>query len=370
MLNQKQVIETLYQLVATGEKDERCHAIRALGQIGNSEAIALLLDAFAADDGEIKMAAVDALSNLGAKEIIPYLLELAENPPLDWDGDWDDWWGIQLKAIAALGRMRVASAVPVLVRILEDEENQEIESDVSKALALIGGEGEKVLIRRLSSSSAEVRCSAAKALGFSETAEARKALVRALVDKVGEVRVAAIRALGAMGALQYLELMSRCLSDSYPEMRRAVIEVITSLAVEITGELQQKITAFLNDSNAGIRVAVLKALHKANEIPEEILNQVRMYLWRDTDKHVIAASAILLANLGDNTILQKLLEILSNQELDANLRSEMATALGILGNTEAIEILSWCIKNKAEVELVKKAAKNALAAIDTKTFGL
>jgi HEAT repeat protein len=360
MSNKKQVIETLCHLTAIGDEIERCYAVRALGHIGSYEAIAPLLDVFALDSNdELKMAVVDALSNLGAKEVIPTLLEIAENPPLDWeyDGDWDDWWAMQLKAIDALGRMRVASAVPVLVRLLEDEENQEIESEVLKALALIGGEGDTVLIQRLSGSSATERSSAAKALGFSTSAEARKALVMAMIDKNTEVRVAAILALGKMGASQYLELMLRFLNDSQPEMRRAVIEVTTSFAMGI----QQKITSLLTDSNAGVRAAVLNALRQLDNISDEILTQVRICL-HDTDNQVIAASATLLASLGDNTILPKLLRILSNKEASAILRSKVATALGILGNTEAIGILNWSIKDKAET--VRIAAINALIAID------
>jgi HEAT repeat protein len=363
MSNKKQVIETLCQLITVGDDVERCYAIRALGNIGSHEAISLLLDAFAhTSNSEIKMAIVDTLSNLGAEEIISSLLEIAENP-LDWeyDGDWDDWWLMQLKAIHALGRMRVASAVPVLVRVLEDEENQEIESKVLKTLALLGGDGETVLIQRLTGNSAIERRNAAIALGFSKSAEARKALVRAMIDKVTEVRISAIQALGKMGASQYLELMLRFLNDNQPEMRRAVIEVITSFSTKLTENVQEKITSLLIDSDSGVRAAVLNALRKAENIPDEILTQVRICL-RDTDNLVVAASAMLLASLGDNTILQKLLRILSNQEVDVILRSKVATALGILGNTEAIGILSWSIKDKAHE--VRSAAINSLIAIE------
>jgi len=363
MSNKKQVLETLCKLTAIGDEVERCYAARALGAFKNTQAIPPLLEVLAHNSNdELKKAIVDALSKIGAEEVIPYLLEIAKTSPdeiWDYDDDWDDWWGMQLKAIEALGRMRVASAVPVLVNLLEDDENQEIESELLKALALIGGEGETVLIQRLTGSSATERRHAAMALGYSKTAEARKALVRTLTDN--EVRVTALRALGKMGASQYLELMLRFLNDPEPEMRRAVIEVTTSFSIEMAEGMQQKITSLLTDSNATVRAAVLNALRKVENIPDDILNQVRICL-RDTDNKIVAASAMLLASVGDNTILQKLLQILSNQEANAILRSEVATALGILGNLEAIGILSWSIKDKAQV--VRLAAINSLIALE------
>jgi HEAT repeat protein len=251
----------------------------------------------------------------------------------------------------------------VLVAILEDEESQDIESEVLKALSMIGGEGEKVLIRRLEKGSPRVRRRAAIALGFSGRAEARKALARAMLDRASEVRVAAIRALGKQGASQYLDVMLRFLNDPDPAMRRTVIEVTTNLSITRDGAeiMQDKLAPLLGDSSAAVRAAALSALREIGQLPEKMLEQIRQCL-TDPDNTVASAACLLLAHHGDHSILHKLLQILSDQERDVSLRSQVATVLGILGDSEAVGILSWAVGDKAQP--VRLAALRALMALE------
>jgi len=383
MANKKKVIDSLCHLTSTGDEVDRCYAssalgtlgdnlaipaliqrlrdedidvsidaVEALGRIGNPEAIPALLESLTNDpNGEVKTAIVEALGKIGGEEVIAPLLEIAKSCPDDMDDtqDWNDWWDMQLKAVETLGRLRVNQAVPVLAAILEDEEGQDIESEVLKALALIGGE--TVLIKRLTEGSPRERRRAAIALGFSHGA--RKALARAMTDKVGEVRVAAIRALGKQGASQYLDVMLRFLKDPDAEMRRAVIEVTRHFSVTEP----EKIAALLTDSSPAVRAAALSALRDIDSLPQEILEQIRSCL-NDPDDTVVAAACSLLSHLGDQTIRQKLLQILSDRERDVSLRSIVATALGILGDSEALNILSWAVKDEAQP--VRFAALNAL----------
>jgi len=351
-------IPALIQRLRDEDIDVSIDAVEALGRIGNPEAIPALLESLTNDpNGEVKTAIVEALGKIGGEEVIAPLLEIAKSCPDDMDDtqDWNDWWDMQLKAVETLGRLRVNQAVPVLAAILEDEEGQDIESEVLKALALIGGE--TVLIKRLTEGSPRERRRAAIALGFSHGAEARKALARAMTDKVGEVRVAAIRALGKQGASQYLDVMLRFLKDPDAEMRRAVIEVTRHFSVTEP----EKIATLLTDSSPAVRAAALSALRDIESLPQEILEQIRSCL-NDPDDTVVAAACSLLSHLGDQSILHKLLQILSDRERDVSLRSTVATALGILGDSEALNILSWAVKDEAQP--VRFAALNALMQLD------
>lgn len=393
MANRKKVIDSLCHLTSTGDEVDRCYASRTLGILGDTQAIPVLIQALRDEDidvsidaaealgrignpsaipalleslrhdpnGEVKTAVVEALGRISGEEVIAPLLEIAKSCPEDmaWDEteDWNDWWDMQLKAVEALGRLRINKAVPVLAAILEDEEGQDIESEVLKALALIGGEGELVLIKRLCEGMPRVRRRAASALGLSQSTEARKALARAMTDKAGEVRVAAIRALGKLGASQYLDVMLRFLKDPDPEMRRAVIEVTRDFSVTEV----DKLAALLTDSSAVVRAAALRALRDIEHFSEEILEQIRSCL-NDSDDTVVAAACTLLSRLGDHSVLVKLLQILSDRERDASLRSTVATALGTLGDSEALGILSWAVGDEAQP--VRLAALNALMRVD------
>ncbi|MDM8559190.1 HEAT repeat domain-containing protein [Candidatus Parabeggiatoa sp. HSG14] len=399
MVDKIKVIEALCDLASTGDEVDRCHVVKtlgvfgdvqaiptlieclrdtdidvsidaaeALGRIGNPTAIPTLLDSLMYDpNGDVKTAIVEALAQIGGQEAIASLLEIAKKCPdeMVWDetDDWDTWWDMQLKAVAALGELRVTEAIPVLTVLLDDEEGQDIESEILKALALIGGEGVNVLSQRLNEGSPRERRRAATALGFSQSAEARKALARAMTDKDRDVRVAVIKALGKLDASQYMDIILRFLKDTDAEVRHTVIEVTMNFSItqDNVGVILEKFAPLLTDSSDKVRVAILTAMRHIKNIPQKILLKIRQRL-TDQNDTVISAACILLAHLGDKTVLIKLLQILSDQGRSVTLRSQVATALGIFGDTEAVSILSWAVKDKAQS--VRLAALNALMQLD------
>jgi HEAT repeat protein len=396
---QKKIVETLSNLMGTGDEIDRYYATKllgsigdihaiptlierlhdddidvsieaatALGKIGHSDAVAALLESLTNDpNGEIKTTVVEALGKIGGQAVIAPFLELAQSCPdnLVWDEteDWNAWWDMQLIAVKALGHQRVTEALPVLTNILIDEENQDIENEVLTALAHIGGEGEQILIQRLTQGQPRERRRAAMALGVSQSTEAHNALIQALTDKAAEVRIAVLQTLGKQGAEAYLDMILLFLKDPEPEVRQAALKIITDLPNhQDNAEIRlAKLTPLLEDSNSQIRVATLKALHNIKTIPSETLEKIHFCL-SDSHNEVIAEASLLLAHLHDHTILPTLLQILSEQKRDMTLRSQIARALGILGNWEAISILNWAIKDEAQP--VRIAALNALMQLE------
>ncbi|MDM8562227.1 HEAT repeat domain-containing protein [Candidatus Marithioploca araucensis] len=366
VLGEKQAIPSLIQCLQDEDIDVSMEAAEALGRIGDAEAVPALLESLTHDpDGEVKTAVVEALGQIEEQEVIAPLLEVAKTCPdnMNWDegNQWNAWWDMQLKAVKALGHKRVTEAVPVLSTILTDEEYQDIESEVLTALALMGGEGESVLIQRLTKGTSRERRRAAAALGTVHSKNARKALAEAMTDKSGEVRVAAIRALGKQDAVPYIDIMLRFLKDSDPEMRCAVIDVITALSANNAEIMLEKLAPLLTDHSPIVRAAILKALSGVEQIPQETLVPIRQCL-SDPDNTVISTACTLLARIGDQSILPTLLQILSNKERDAMLRSQVATALGLLGNREALHILTWTVGD--EKQSVRLAALNALMQLE------
>jgi len=393
MINKTKVIDSLCHLITTGDEVDRCYASRTLGVLGETQAIPTLvqclrdedvdvsIDAAEAlgrigdpivvpklleslthdPDGEVKTAVVEALAQIEGVDVIAPLLEVAKVCPdhNTWNegNEWNAWWDMQLKAVKALGRKRVKEAVPILSTILDDDENQGIESEILIALALIGGDGEEILIQRLTKGSPRERRRAATALGLSHSTDARKALARALADPAGEVRVTAIRALGKQDAAPYLDIMLRFVNDPDPSMRRAAIEVITTFSANQDHAMLEKLAPLLTDPSPVVRAAVLKAWYGIEHLPQKWLEQIRSCL-SDSDSTVASAACRLLAHLGDDSLLPILLKILSNQELDSELRRHVATALGILGDLDALNILTWAIRDN--VQSVRLAALNAL----------
>jgi HEAT repeat protein len=368
VLGDTQAIPTLIECLRDTDIDVSIDAAEALGRMGNPTAIPTLLDSLMYDpNGDVKTAIVEALAQIGGQDVIAPLLEIAKACPdeMVWDetDDWDTWWDMQLKAVEALGHQRSTEAIPVLTVLLANEEGQDIESEILKALALIGGEGVNVLSQRLDEGLPRQRRRAATALGLSQSAEARKALARAMTDKDRDVRVAAIRALGKLGASQYMDIMLRFLKDPDAEVRHAMIEVTMDFSVtqNNAGVMLENLAPLLTDSNDEVRVATLTAMHNIKDIPQEVRLKIRQCLMHQNDT-VVSAAGILLAHLGDHTVLIKLLQILSDQGRSAALRSQVATALGTFGDIEAVSILSWAVKDEAQS--VRLAALNALMQLD------
>ena len=178
-----------------------------------------------------------------------------------------------------------------------------------------------------------------------------------MTDEDINVRLAALHALEKLGASEYLDIILRFLNDPDSEMRAAAIKV--SMNLSITGDNTQimldKLAPLLSDSNPAVRAATLTALRNLEPLP--LLEQIRQCI-NDPDNTVISAACTLLAHLGDEKVLITLLEILSDLKRDINLRSQVATALGILGDAKAEPILTWAITDKAQP--VRLAALNAL----------
>ena len=77
-------------------------AAEALGQIGDPQAVTPLLESLDHDpSGEVRNAVIRALAHFDDPRINAALMQLAAERPedLEWDGDWDPWWDIQLSAV-------------------------------------------------------------------------------------------------------------------------------------------------------------------------------------------------------------------------------------------------------------------------------
>ncbi|MCK5878036.1 MAG: HEAT repeat domain-containing protein [Candidatus Marithrix sp.] len=353
-LKAKQAVPTLIKCLRDEDVDVVIDAVEALGNIADPTIIPTLLESLTNDpDGEVKTAIVESLAKIDAPEAQTSLLEVAQTNPENviWDetNEWNAWWDMQLIAVKSLGDKQVSAAVPILAAILIDEDGQDIESEVLTALAKIGGDGEKILIQRLNTGTAKERRRAATALGLSNSQTAQKALVLALADKKVEVRIAVVKAL--KNATKYFNIILRLLQDPEPDVRQAVIEIVALIASP------EQLIPLLTDSSPKIRAAALKALYNVPNLSPETLIKIHSCL-TEQDNTVVIAAVLLLANLQDQSVIIGLLQILSDIKRDKILRSQTAFALGILGNLEAVSILTWAIGDKEQI--VRLAALNAL----------
>ena len=312
MTNNPQIVEKLRSLITDGDEVDRCYAIRtlhtiqdtsstdvliqsmrdddidvcvdaieALGELGNGDELVAekLIDSLVNDpEGEIKVACVKALADLGDARAATELLNLAEKPTEESSfvsGDWDLWWDMQLAAIRGLGKMQLSEAIPVFKRILAEDDCLDIESEVFNSLAEIGcnesnHEANDYLLECFISASPRTRRRIAKALGRSSNSSTLKPLARGLQDKDSDVRVATLHALQERKATQYLPAILLSFRDTNSDVRKVSVEVALQLSQQLKQkgsntlihheDLMEKLLPLLHDTDPTVKAVVLDTL--------------------------------------------------------------------------------------------------------------
>ncbi|MCK5640022.1 MAG: HEAT repeat domain-containing protein [Gammaproteobacteria bacterium] len=367
MAEKKEIIEALRGLLTKGDDADRSYACRALGVMGSSdvtpdlvarlqdEDIDVCIDAVDAlgklgdktcveplleslrndPNSDIKTSIVEALGRLGGEDVIPFLLQIVKSEPegIVWEDDdsWNPWWDMQLKAVEALRDLGEQQAVPILKDILDNEdEYQDIDNEIMKAMAVIGGPGEAELIQRLSEGSNRARRRSVLALAVASSTASSRALGRALQDVDDEVRAAAIQSLANRGCHQYLRAILLLLKDPVSTVREAAITAIPKLSTGTDEDFDlESLLPLLDDQDSGIRSAVLNVLEGLlpDERVEEIQEQVRLRL-EDHAPEVVSAACRLAGRMHDVDTQERLLAILADTEKDKIVRREAALALG------------------------------------------
>lgn len=342
-LKAKEASSVLTALLVDEDLDVCVDAALALGEIGETNAVEGLLATLMHDpEGEVKTAVTKALATIGGKNVISSLIQLVEQRPEDMedtnDDDWDDWWDIQLHAVEALGKLNATEAVSALSAMLNDEDNQDIESETVAALAKLGNDGAAIVCRRLLQGQARERRRAAAALAHSNSSLAKPNLFKALSDRDADVRENALRSLGKLDAKEYIYDALGLLKDSATNVRLAAIDVSNHLAVVNKGkELQiEKLTELINDNDSGIRAAVLELIERQLKndpsLDQRITGDETLYLQilasaqSNTQREASAALAI-LALYQDRNALELLLKNLQLEELDEQFRRDCTLSL-------------------------------------------
>ncbi len=361
------VVAALCALLSEGDEADRCYSCRALGALGATEAIPALIerlrdedvdvcvDAASAlgrlgspavidslndslrndPDGEVKIAVVESLARVADAQTIPVLLEIAERRPeemvFDESGDWDPWWDMQREAVLALGRAQVKDAAPVLARLLEDEDGQDIDAEIMSALAQLGEPGERILLERLRRGREQVRRRAVAALARGHSPRSLEALSRALKDDSSQVRVAALEALERRGGRRYLPNILKLYRDPDAAVRQAAIRVGTRLA-EAGGAETPDVDALLpllGDKDPKVRASVLLCLDRAG-LDEGLSERLRQAL-RDPEPEVAAIACALLGRHGTESQFEDVVRIAEDKVAEAQLRRAALRAIGARG---------------------------------------
>ncbi len=397
--------EALRNLLINGDEVDRCYAARALGIMGDKEAVEALIDSLRDEDidvcvdavealgrigdisatssiieslendssGDVCIAAATSLGQLGSEEAIESLKGVILKRPerIEWEDQWDSWWDIQLEAVKTLGKLGRESNVQTLLDIIDDEGHQDIECELLATLAQTPGKGVDSVISRLQNEELrpQNRWRAARALGKADAPEAITALGRALQMGIPEIRAESAAALAEQGAHRYLRPLLLLIRDDSEVVRKAALQAITTLAAkaDVENELPEDLLSLVSDPSDSVRTALfetLASLIKPGQQPlsDELLEAIIPNL-ECSDFNTASATCTLLGKNGDQRAVPPLLILMNDPSKYLMTRRQATLALGEMGDNsrEVIEALAHTVGDKEQT--IRLAALTALRAL-------
>ncbi|ANM30346.1 hypothetical protein ABI59_13350 [Acidobacteria bacterium Mor1] len=211
----------MLERLAEGSPEERLNAAYALGRSGRDEAIEPLIQAAQSDDVEnVRINAIEGLSELQAEERGQAFVDLLddENPT------------VRRTALAKLASPEFADHVEGVSRLLQHEDS-ETRSIAADALALMARqEAVPALIVATRDPEEEVRSRSAYALGKIRDPRGENALVAMLDDAEWAARANAVQALGMIGAASARPDLERLRdNDPHSQVRLAAENALDKL---------------------------------------------------------------------------------------------------------------------------------------------
>lgn len=368
----RRAVTALIERLRDADPDVRSDAVAALGRLGDASATGALIESLRLDpDGEVKVATVEALGRIGGNAAVTVLLDIAARRPDDFGyvaDVWDPWWDMQLKAVEALGRLRVVAAVAVLTALLDDDDGQDIESELLTALARIGAAGEPVLLTRLTQGAPRQRRRAAHALRLVDTPTAVSALGRAMMDPAPEVRAAAAQALAEAGAARYLPAILLLFRDQDAEVRNTAVRAADRLSgmAGDTGLPAPELTRLIRDDDPRVRAIALTTLARGTpDLDEPTIETLVAGALGDPQTEAAAAACRLLGQVQNAAGVTALIRVVTDEARAVQVRCAAATALGRAGlwnDSVASTLTAACVAAQAPLRL---AALDALMALES-----
>jgi HEAT repeat protein len=348
------------------DEDVRTDAAGALARLAPREAGRQLLENLLGDPcAGVKLAAIEALTRLRHPELAPWLRRLVagRDPEIVWDeaefyeGGWDDWVDIQLKAIQSLAELGVEDAVPEIVAAIDDELGQDLTAVGFKALGALGDPGVVALIRYLAEGDERQRRRVAVVLAACPGEAARNAVTQALGDPAKEVRRAAAQALATRDPGD--PRLAALFSDPEPELRAE--------AVRLCGRAHpDRLAKLLDDGSTRVQGVLFDLLAARPELlPRDSVAPVVRAALAGPDGDLAAEAAVALAAVSPEDAADDLVAQLGDPARPVVARLGAIRALTRLGGVRATEAFAdILIDDERELRLKAIAGLATLAAAE------
>lgn len=366
-LKQRRAVEPLLAVVNDENewKSVRARAIDSLGNLRDERAIEPLLELLDSEEEEIQKSAINAFGKFKDKRAVPKLIEIIKDPfelttvkdsAIAALGNIDDKRAedvlldvlntklgkakIELKArvegqikvtrvktlrenvVSALGKLESKKAVPRIIEILEDkDQNETIRKNAATALARIGDERAIPVISRLLVDETEYRIS------IDSDSIKRNYFWETLVN-----------AAKSFDIKDYVvQKMSERLEDDWVQYKTqafAAIALGTTRAREATEPLKK---ALSHSTNMIRQYAAIGF----GETEKKEFSEILVQIMKDNEevKDVRRGATQGLGEIADPSTVSDLIQILQDSSVHEEIRRDSAVALGKIGNDQAVSAL-------------------------------
>jgi HEAT repeat protein len=393
--------QALIRVLRSSDNAEvRKRAAQILGRLGDHEDRGEIINALVRtaqeDDSRAVVAtAIDALDELGQDALERLIVSMAD---LDIQEDAADWMKakafsraleadipeLRMAAANALGELGVPDTIPRLVNRFEDDDPR-VRARAARACRNINdARATEPLVGLLTDAKAEVRREAAEALGRIGNRQALQALLQLYDDDSERVRRIAVRGFGQFRNDRPVEYLVEALADDSPAVRRtavfSLIELLSNVPTDQSHQIRESVVEQLSatedDSVIEPLVEILQAGTKAAQQRNTawLLGRV---LEDETNREAIDAlvetleeggkmsqqfAATSLAEVGGTYTEKQLMAFAREEGNDSTARAQAVFALGKIGDQETAEKLERLL-DTTEDEQVRKRAFSALSKL-------
>ncbi len=288
----------------------QCHAIEALGKLGDPKSVGSLIRLLSDSNANVRMTATAALSKMPEdRNIVAPLVKALKDPDED----------VVIQAAKGLGECGDKRAADPLSRLLQSPNEQ-------------------------------VRVAASQALGGLGDQRAVPYLLAMLETDSDETQIKVLTTLRTLKPPQIAGKMLTFLSHKNPAVRRRVVDVLGPIGdAEVAEQLESVLRM---DSSDEVRMAAARALGEIAD-PASV-DCLKSALHKD--EFIVRCQVVgALGSIGDEECFSILMGLLEDQVPE--LRFHAATALGEIGNKKAIPNLKSLLKDTNPM-VVRGASKS------------
>ena len=338
----------LATLSTEGGMEQRRHALRALGWLGDIGAVEPLVQAL--PESALADTAATALMALGAEAARRVLEAVHALPPLPADA--------MRHVVAIIGRTADDSADEFLGAVLGHEDDEVRQAAAFVLAGRAAGDRLELFLRIVQDTSALVAAEGVRGLlAIAALGPARRDEVvgraEALTESARpEVRRAAIQILTRLGGGATREMLDRALQDPAPEVRR---EAVGLVAEDSDPERLWRLAAALADGDARVREAALSAVSR---LADRRVRGVLLAALQDQSLWVRSRAARALAAHPGPAVQAALLEAARTEVLPV--RVSATEAIGAMGDGAVAALRMLAVDAEAEV---RRAALRALGRL-------